>query len=69
MTPFFSQSVYIGNSESKKFGLFKRHYFMDGTLAKIAKIRLGFLNMFPVLVILWYEGKRNQMYIMHVDVI
>ena len=30
----FWSKVYKGDSEEKKFGLFLRKYFMDGTLAK-----------------------------------
>ena len=29
-------AIFKENSKSKKFGLFQRTYFMDGTLAKIA---------------------------------
>ena len=32
----FSQSAYMGDLESKEFGLFQRNYFTDDTLGKIA---------------------------------
>ena len=35
-TPFSSESAYMGDSESKKFTLFQRTYFMDTTLVKKA---------------------------------
>ena len=32
----FSQSAYMGDLESKEFGLFQRNYFTDDKLRKIA---------------------------------
>ena len=40
----FSQSAYKGDSESKKFVLFQRTYFMDGTLTKNSNIKISAIS-------------------------
>ena len=50
VTPFFSQSVYKRDSESKTFGLFQRKYFMDGTLAKDSTTKTSAISYLPLLI-------------------